>query len=144
MKVPLYEAAWAIARPRNNGLSTKFWKIASRRGKKFYRNSNGSSTSTPHGNYSVRPIVQTISPWIIEVECRHCPISPYTTSGFHRTSRNQNREVGPVLNRRGSPECRSLQNRRACPPVLAYRSTNADWSCDCPGLRKNEGRDDCP
>lgn len=34
VKVALCEAAWAIARSRNNGLSTKFWKIASRRGKK--------------------------------------------------------------------------------------------------------------
>lgn len=33
-KVALSEAAWAIARSRNTELSTKFWKIASRRGKK--------------------------------------------------------------------------------------------------------------
>jgi len=33
-KVALCEAAWAIARSRNTELSTKFWKIASRRGKK--------------------------------------------------------------------------------------------------------------
>jgi len=32
--VALSEAAWAIARSRNTELSTKFWKIASRRGKK--------------------------------------------------------------------------------------------------------------
>jgi hypothetical protein len=32
--VALCEAAWAIARSRNTELSTKFWKIASRRGKK--------------------------------------------------------------------------------------------------------------
>jgi transposase len=34
IKVALCEAAWAIARSRNTELSTKFWKIASRRGKK--------------------------------------------------------------------------------------------------------------
>jgi transposase len=33
-KVALSEAAWAIARSRKTELSTKFWKIASRRGKK--------------------------------------------------------------------------------------------------------------
>lgn len=33
-KVALCEAAWAVARTRNNALSTKFWKLASRRGKK--------------------------------------------------------------------------------------------------------------
>jgi transposase len=33
-KVALCESAWAIARTRNNRLSMKFWKIASRRGKK--------------------------------------------------------------------------------------------------------------
>jgi transposase len=32
--VSLSEAAWAIARSRNTELSTKFWKMASRRGKK--------------------------------------------------------------------------------------------------------------
>jgi transposase len=32
--VALSEAAWAIARSRNTELSTKFWKMASRRGKK--------------------------------------------------------------------------------------------------------------
>jgi len=33
-KVTLCEASWAIARSRNTLLATKFWKIASRRGKK--------------------------------------------------------------------------------------------------------------
>jgi Transposase and inactivated derivatives len=33
-KVALCEAAWAVARTRNNRLSAKFWKTASRRGKK--------------------------------------------------------------------------------------------------------------
>ncbi|MHA7578826.1 hypothetical protein ACX12E_00395 [Paenibacillus vandeheii] len=34
VKVALCEAAWAATRSRNNILSTKFWKLASRRGKK--------------------------------------------------------------------------------------------------------------
>lgn len=33
-KVALCEAAWAVARMRNNRISTRFWKITSRRGKK--------------------------------------------------------------------------------------------------------------
>lgn len=34
IKAALCEAAWAAARTRNTRLSTKFWKLASRRGKK--------------------------------------------------------------------------------------------------------------